>query len=252
MNDKEDIKAEEMEQILKDLENESAKGDKMSYKDRYGKHKEDSEKNSETKNNVQNDEKKDGTAREDDIKDKDTGNEAGGNKEENKEESKEEKKEKKETSGEDNKKEKKDAKQEKIDELNDRVMRQMAEFENFRKRTEKEKDSMFDAGARSVIEKILPVVDNFERGIQTVPDAEKDGAFAQGVRMIYKQLTEELDKMGVKPIEALGKPFDPNFHNAVMQVDSDEYETGIVSQELQKGYTYHDVVIRHSMVAVVK
>ena len=251
MNDKEDIKAEEMEQILKDLENESAKGDKMSYKDRYGKHKEDSEKNSETKNNVQNDEKKDGTAREDDIKDKDAGNEAGGDKKDNKEEKKEEKKEKKETPGED-KKEKKDAKQEKIDELNDRVMRQMAEFENFRKRTEKEKDSMFDAGARSVIEKILPVVDNFERGIQTVPDAEKDGAFAQGVRMIYKQLTDELDKMGVKPIEALGKPFDPNFHNAVMQVDSDEYETGIVSQELQKGYTYHDVVIRHSMVAVVK
>ena len=128
----------------------------------------------------------------------------------------------------------------------------MAEFENFRKRTEKEKDSMFESGARSVIEKILPIVDNFERGIQTVPDEEKEGAFVKGIQMIYKQLTDELDKMGVKPIDALGKPFDPNFHNAVMQVDSDEYETGTVAQELQKGYIYHDVVIRHSMVAVVK
>ena len=93
---------------------------------------------------------------------------------------------------------------------------------------------------------------NFERGIQTVPDEEKEGAFVKGIQMIYKQLTDELDKMGVKPIDALGKPFDPNFHNAVMQVDSDEYETGTVAQELQKGYIYHDVVIRHSMVAVVK
>ena len=147
---------------------------------------------------------------------------------------------------------KQDVMKEKIEELEDKVRRQMAEFENFRKRTEKEKDSMFESGARSVIEKILPIVDNFERGIQTVPDEEKEGAFVKGIQMIYKQLTDELDKMGVKPIDALGKPFDPNFHNAVMQVDSDEYETGTVAQELQKGYIYHDVVIRHSMVAVVK
>ena len=128
----------------------------------------------------------------------------------------------------------------------------MAEFDNYRKRTEKEKDSMFDAGARSVVEKILPIVDNFERGITTVPEEEKDSAFVKGIQMIYKQLSEELDKMGVKPIEALGKPFDPDYHNAVMQVEDDKLEAGTVAQELQKGYTYHDIVIRHSMVAVVK
>jgi molecular chaperone GrpE len=128
----------------------------------------------------------------------------------------------------------------------------MAEFDNYRKRTEKEKDSMFDAGARSVVEKILPIVDNFERGITTVPEEEKDSAFVKGIQMIYKQLSEELDKMGVKPIEAVGKPFNPDYHNAVMQVDDDKLETGTVAQELQKGYTYHDIVIRHSMVAVVK
>ena len=128
----------------------------------------------------------------------------------------------------------------------------MAEFENFRKRTEKEKNAMFDVGAKSVIEKILPVVDNFERGLATVPEDEKAGAFADGMNMIYKQLIGELDKLGVKPIEAVGKEFDPNLHNAVMQITSEELESGYVAQELLKGYTYHDMVIRHSMVAVVE
>ena len=142
--------------------------------------------------------------------------------------------------------------QDKVDELEDRVTRQMAEFENFRKRTEKEKNAMFDVGAKSVIEKILPVVDNFERGLATVPEDEKAGAFADGMNMIYKQLIGELDKLGVKPIEAVGKEFDPNLHNAVMQTTSEELESGYVAQELLKGYTYHDMVIRHSMVAVVE
>ncbi len=148
--------------------------------------------------------------------------------------------------------EKEEACKEKIDELEDRVKRQMAEFENFRKRTEKEKNAMFDVGAKSVIEKILPVVDNFERGLATVPEDEKAGAFADGMNMIYKQLIGELDKLGVKPIEAVGKEFDPNLHNAVMQITSEELESGYVAQELLKGYTYHDMVIRHSMVAVVE
>lgn len=147
---------------------------------------------------------------------------------------------------------KEEAYKEKIDELEDRVKRQMAEFENFRKRTEKEKNAMFDVGAKSVIEKILPVVDNFERGLATVPEDEKAGAFADGMNMIYKQLIGELDKLGVKPIEAVGKEFDPNLHNAVMQITSEELESGYVAQELLKGYTYHDMVIRHSMVAVVE
>lgn len=140
----------------------------------------------------------------------------------------------------------------KIAELEDKSIRQLAEFENFRNRTEKEKQAMFEVGARSVVEKILPVVDNFERGLSTVPEEEKGSAFAEGMNMIYKQLLGELDKLGVKPIEAVGKEFDPNLHNAVMQVASDEYESGIVAQELQKGYTYRDTVVRHSMVSVVE
>ena len=139
----------------------------------------------------------------------------------------------------------------KIDELNDKCLRQMAEFENFRKRTDKEKEAMFETGAKSVIEKILPVIDNFERGFDALTDEDKDSKFAEGMRMIYKQLMDELDKIQVKPIEAVGKEFDPNLHNAVMQTESDEYESGIVAQELQKGYTYRDQVVRHSMVAVV-
>lgn len=146
---------------------------------------------------------------------------------------------------------KQEAMKEKIDELEDRVKRQMAEFENFRKRTEKEKTAMFETGAKSVIEKILPVVDNFERGLAAIPEEEKGTAFAEGMEMIYKQLMEELAKMEVKPIEAVGEPFNPDFHNAVMQVESEEYESGVVAQELQKGYTYRDSVVRHSMVAVV-
>ncbi len=145
---------------------------------------------------------------------------------------------------------KQEAFKEKIEELEDRVKRQMAEFDNFRKRTEKEKSQMFETGAKSVIEKILPVVDNFERGLAAVTEEEK-GGFADGMNMIYKQLMTELESIGVKPIEAVGQEFDPDFHNAVMQVESEEYESGIVAQELQKGYTYRDSVVRHSMVAVV-
>lgn len=146
---------------------------------------------------------------------------------------------------------KQDALKEKIDELEDRVKRQMAEFENFRKRTEREKTAMFETGAKSVIEKILPVVDNFERGLAAVPEAEKGGAFEEGMEKIYKQLMGELEKMDVKPIPAVGEEFNPEFHNAVMQVESEEYESGIIAQELQKGYTYRDSVVRHSMVGVV-
>ena len=141
---------------------------------------------------------------------------------------------------------------EKIAELEDRVMRQMAEFENFRRRTDKEKQAMFETGAKSVVEKILPVIDNFERGLSTMTDAEKETGFASGMNMIYKQLLTELGNIGVKPIEALGQEFDPNLHNAVMQVASEEYESGVVAQELLKGYTYRDGVVRHSMVAVAE
>ena len=140
----------------------------------------------------------------------------------------------------------------KIAELEDRVKRQMAEFENFRKRTEKEKAAMFEMGAKSVVEKILPVVDNFERGLAAVPETDKGGAFAEGMNMIYKQMMTELEGVGVTPIEAVGKEFDPNFHNAVMQVESEEYEEGIVAQELLKGYMYRETVVRHSMVAVTQ
>ena len=150
------------------------------------------------------------------------------------------------------KKKKKDKKDEQIEELNDRLKRQMAEFENFRKRTDKEKQAMFDTGAKSVIEKILPVVDNFERGLATVPEESKEDPFVDGMNRIYKQLMTELENIGVKPIEAVGQEFDPNLHNAVMQVESDEYESGVIAQELQKGYTYHDMVVRHSMVGVVQ
>lgn len=146
---------------------------------------------------------------------------------------------------------KQDALKERIEELEDRVKRQMAEFDNFRKRTDKEKTAMFETGAKSVIEKILPVVDNFERGLAAIPEGEKGSPFAEGMEMIYKQLMTELEKMEVKPIPAIGEEFIPDFHNAVMQVESEEYDTGVIAQELQKGYTYRDSVVRHSMVAVV-
>ena len=147
-------------------------------------------------------------------------------------------------------KKKKDKKDEKIEELTDQIKRQMAEFENFRKRTEKEKTQMFDMGAKTVIEKILPIVDNFERGFTMVEEADKDDAFVQGMDKIYKQLMTEFEAIGVKPIEAVGQEFNPDFHNAVMQVASEEYESGVVAQELLKGYTYKETVVRHSMVAV--
>lgn len=147
---------------------------------------------------------------------------------------------------------KQDALKEKVDELEDKVKRQLAEFENFRNRTEKEKTQMFETGAKSVIEKILPIVDNFERGLAAVPEEEKGSSFAQGMELIYKQLMTELEKLEVKPIEAVGAEFDPNFHNAVMQVESEEYDTGVIAQELLKGYTYRGQVVRHSMVAVVQ
>lgn len=149
------------------------------------------------------------------------------------------------------KKKKKDKKDEQIEELNDRLRRQMAEFDNFRKRTEKEKSQMFDMGARTIVEKILPVVDNFERGFTTVDEEDKEDAFVLGMDKVYKQLMTELEAMGVTPIECVGKEFNPDFHNAVMQVESEEYESGIVAQELLKGYMYKDTVVRHSMVAVV-
>jgi len=173
---------------------------------------------------------------------------------ENKESASEEVKEEAEKSEEKepSKKEKKDPLKEKLDELNDRLIRQVAEFDNFRKRTDREKAQMFEQGQGSVLEKLLPIVDNFERGLAAVPEDEKDGAFADGMNKIYKQLTKQLEDLGVTPIEAVGKEFDPNLHNAVMQVESEEYESGIVAQELQKGYKFHDTVLRHSMVGVSK
>lgn len=150
------------------------------------------------------------------------------------------------------KKKKKDKKDEQIEELNDRLKRQMAEFENFRKRTEKEKTQMFDMGAKTIIEKILPVVDNFERGLAAISEDQKDDPFITGMDKIYKQMMAELDAVGVKPIDCIGQEFNPDFHNAVMQVENDELESGTVAQELQKGYMYKDTVVRHSMVSVVQ
>lgn len=145
------------------------------------------------------------------------------------------------------KKEKKDKKDTKIEELTDRLQRTMAEFDNFRKRTEKEKASMYVIGAKEIIEKMLPVVDNFERGLANAPE---DDAFAEGIQMIYKQLMTTFDEMGVKVIETVGQQFDPNLHNAVMHVDDPEQEDNVIVEEFQKGYTYKDFVVRHSMVKV--
>lgn len=150
------------------------------------------------------------------------------------------------------KKEKKDKAAEQIAELNDKIKRQMAEFDNFRKRTEREKSQMYEVGAKSVIEKILPIVDNFERGLAAVPEDQKEDPFVQGMDKIYKQMMTELEAIGVKAIEAVGQEFNPDFHNAVMQVENEELESGTVAQELLKGYTYRDSVVRHSMVAVVQ
>ena len=147
-------------------------------------------------------------------------------------------------------KKKKDPRDEKIEDLTDRLKRSMAEFDNFRKRTEKEKSAMYEIGARDIIEKILPVVDNFERGLAAVPEDAKDNPYADGMEKIYKQMVKTLEDLGVKPIEAVGKEFDPNFHNAVMHVEDENLGENIIAVELQKGYMYRDSVVRHSMVQV--
>lgn len=148
-------------------------------------------------------------------------------------------------------KKKKDKKDEQLEELQDRLVRNMAEFDNFRKRSEKEKAQMFEIGAKDIIEKILPVLDNFERGLGTVSEEEKESAFVQGIEQIYKQFVKALEDAGVKPIEAVGQKFDPNFHNAVMHGEDEELGENIVSEEFQKGYMYRETVVRHSMVKVV-
>lgn len=145
---------------------------------------------------------------------------------------------------------KEDKLKEQLNELNDKVVRQMAEFDNYRKRTEKEKQAMFETGAKSVIEKLLPVVDNFERGLAALEEGTERTPFEEGVLMTYKQLMTELEKLEVKPLDAVGKEFDPNLHNAVMHVDDESLGENIVVEELQKGYTYRDSVVRHSMVKV--
>ena len=145
---------------------------------------------------------------------------------------------------------KKDKKDEQIEDLTDRLRRQMAEFDNFRKRTEKEKSTMYEMGAKDIIERMLPVVDNFERGLASIPESEKNTAFAEGMEKIYKQFQKVLEDAGVKAIEAAGQPFDPNFHNAVMHVEDESLGENIVAEELQKGYMYRDSVVRHSMVKV--
>ena len=147
-------------------------------------------------------------------------------------------------------KKKKDKKDEQIEELTDKVKRQMAEFDNFRKRTEKEKSQMYDMGAKTIVEKILPVIDNFERGLAAVPEDNKEDAFVVGMDKIYRQMLTVLEEAGVKPIEAVGAEFDPNFHNAVMHVEDESVGENIVVEELQKGYTYKGFVVRHSMVKV--
>lgn len=175
----------------------------------------------------------------------DAGEEAPGDPQEQKEQ-----KEKPERSFLGKKKKKKDPKEEKIEELEDRVKRQMAEFDNFRKRTEKEKSHMYEVGARDVIEKILPVVDNFERGLAAVPEEERINPVIEGMDKIYKQLMTVLTDLGVAPIDAAGQEFDPNLHNAVMHIEDEELGENIVAEEFQKGYIYKETVIRHSMVKV--
>ena len=145
---------------------------------------------------------------------------------------------------------KKDKKDEQIADLTDKLTRQMAEFDNFRKRTEKEKSAMYEIGAKDVIEKILPVVDNFERGFQGVSEEEKEHPFMQGMDKVYKQMMTVLEGLGVKPIEAVGQEFNPDFHNAVMHVEDEDAGENVVVEEFLKGYTYRDSVVRYSMVKV--
>ena len=147
-------------------------------------------------------------------------------------------------------KKKKDKKDEKIEELNDKYTRLFAEFDNFRKRSEKEKTAMFEVGAKSIIEKILPIIDSFERGLATVPEEEKGSGFAEGMDKVYKQLVTSLEEAGVKQIEALGQEFDPNLHNAVMHIEDESFGENVVAEEFQKGYMYRENVVRHSMVKV--
>ena len=168
-------------------------------------------------------------------------------KEDSKESDTEEKKSGKKLFG---KKDKKDKKDEKIEELTDRLTRQMAEFDNFRKRTEREKSQMYEVGAKDIIEKILPVVDNFERGLDAVKEEDKEDPFIQGMEKVYKQLMTTLEGIEVKPIEAVGQEFDPNLHNAVMHVEDENLGENIIAEEFQKGYMYRDSVVRHSMVKV--
>ena len=148
------------------------------------------------------------------------------------------------------KKNKKDKKDEKIEELTDKLTRQMAEFDNFRKRTDREKSQMYEIGAKDIIDKILPVVDNFERGLDAVKEDQKEGPFVQGMEKVYKQLMTTLEGVGVTPIEAVGKEFNPDFHNAVMHVEDENFGENIIAEEFQKGYMYRDSVVRHSMVKV--
>ena len=161
-----------------------------------------------------------------------------------------ESKEKKKFFAKKEKKDKKDKKDEKIEELTDRLTRQMAEFDNFRKRTERKKSQMYEIGAKDIIEKILPVIDNFERGLAAVPEESKEDPFVEGMEKIYKQIMTTLEGVGVKPIEAVGQEFNPDFHNAVMHVEDEEAGENIITEEFQKGYMYHDSVVRHSMVKV--
>jgi len=186
-------------------------------------------------------------AEEECAKEASEGEEASENEEEEPDEEDEDKKSGKKLFGKKNKKDKKD---EKIEELTDRLTRQMAEFDNFRKRTEKEKSQMYEIGAKDIIEKILPVVDNFERGLDAVKEEDKEDPFIQGMEMVYKQLMTVLGELGVKPIEAVGKEFDPNLHNAVMHVEDENFGENIIAEEFQKGYVYRDSVVRHSMVKV--
>jgi len=203
----------------------------------------------EIKEEVPEKEEETGTAPEEPESEEDVGAEAGES-----EDTEAIEEEQKEPAEEEKAEDQKDPKDEKIAELNDKVMRQMAEFDNYRKRTDKEKEQMFEVGAKSIIEKILPIIDNFERALEMAgsKEGEEQDPFMDGMEMVYRQLMDELEKAGVKPIEALGQDFDPNLHNAVMQEESEEYESGKVIKELQKGYMYRDSVVRHSMVSVAQ
>ncbi len=170
--------------------------------------------------------------------------------EEQAEENQEEKQETDEKEGGKFFKKKKDKKDQQIEELNDKYTRLFAEFDNFRKRSEKEKTAMFEVGAKAVIEKILPIIDSFERGLATVPEEEKESGFAEGMERVYKQLLNSLEEVGVKQIEALGQEFDPNLHNAVMHIEDENFGENIIAEEFLKGYMYRDTVVRHSMVKV--